>query len=45
VRLNFLAESLNLTYDAKGGVVFEGDRAKPARNAPAAARGEASTAR
>jgi dipeptidyl aminopeptidase/acylaminoacyl peptidase len=34
VRLDFLAQNLDLTYDAKGRVVFEGDRAK-ARSAPA----------
>lgn len=28
VRLNFLAENMDLTYDAKGAVVFDGNRAK-----------------
>ncbi len=31
-RLDFLAEHLNLTTDAKGTIVFDGDRAKPARS-------------
>jgi len=40
-RLDFLARNLDLTRDAKGAVVFEGDRAKsakPAAAAPAAAK-------
>jgi dipeptidyl aminopeptidase/acylaminoacyl peptidase len=39
-RLDFLAKNLDLTRDAKGGVVFEGDRAKSAKPAspPAASK-------
>jgi dipeptidyl aminopeptidase/acylaminoacyl peptidase len=37
-RLDFLAEHLNLTLDDKGGVVFEGDRAK-ARNGKESVKG------
>jgi dipeptidyl aminopeptidase/acylaminoacyl peptidase len=44
-RLDFLADHLDLTRDPKGAIVFEGDRAKPAKNAPAAVRGAASTSR
>jgi dipeptidyl aminopeptidase/acylaminoacyl peptidase len=31
-RLAFLAEHLDLQYDARGGIVFEGDRAKSSRS-------------
>lgn len=40
-RLDFFAEHLNLTLDEKGGVVFEGDRAK-SRNGKASVKGEGS---
>jgi hypothetical protein len=36
-RLDFLAKNLDLTRDAKGGVVFEGDRAKSVKPAAAPA--------